>query len=80
MIGKKLLWLVLGLGFLASTGCCRMWENWCTGPHHYQPAPCCPQPACPCPPPVPGCAPTSFSSPAAVPVPNAPATNWQRCP
>ena len=77
MLGKKLLWLVLAMAFLANTGCCRMWENWCTGPHAYQPAPACPcQPACP-----PVCQPT-FSSPGGVtPVPNAQGvTSWQRCP
>jgi len=78
MLGKKLLWLAIALGVLSSTGCCRMWDRWCNGPPHYQPAPCCP-PACP-----PACPPNPcFSSPAAtaVPVPNAPCnTNWQRCP
>ena len=74
MLGKKLLWLAIALGFLSSTGCCRMWEHWCHGPTHYQPPVCCP-PACP---PNP-----CLSSPGgtAVPVPSAPVnTGWQRCP
>ena len=79
MLGKKLLWLVMAMAFLTSTGCCRMWDRWCHDRHHNQAAPHCPPtcaPVCP-----PGCAP-SFSSPAGVtPVPSAPAgTSWQRCP
>ena len=73
MLGKNLLWLAIALGYLSSTGCCRMWDRWCREPQ-CQPAVCCPQtcPPNPC-----------FSAPSgiAVPVPNAPAsTNWQRCP
>ncbi|MBM3995942.1 MAG: hypothetical protein FJ303_17590 [Planctomycetes bacterium] len=77
MFGKKLLWLVMALAILSSTGCCRMWEHWCAGRHHYQPAPYCQPCPQPCPP---GCAPTpAFSSPTPTPVPNAP--GWQRnCP
>jgi hypothetical protein len=76
MLGKKLLWLVIGLGFLSSAGCCRFWDRVCHDGPHYQPAPYC-QPQCP-----PGCAPggPAFSSPAAVPVPSAPRTSWQGCP
>ncbi|MBI2807948.1 MAG: hypothetical protein HYX68_23435 [Planctomycetes bacterium] len=77
MVVKKLLYTVLALSILTSTGCCRMWENWCHRPNYYQgAAPYC-QPAPPqC------CPPGSYSSPvgAAVPVPPSAPTNWQRCP
>jgi hypothetical protein len=77
MLGKKLLWSAIALGFLTNAGCCGFWDRWCNRPNHCQAAPYCPQ-ACP-----PGCAPTpSYSSPGGVvPVPNAPnGTTWQRCP
>lgn len=73
MLGKKLLWLVFALAVLSSGGCCRFWDRVCHDRHH---TPCC----VPCPQ---VCPPSgSFSSPAAVPVPNAPVrSSWQgNCP
>lgn len=78
MLGKKVLWLVVALGVLSSTGCCRFWDRVCHDRHHYQAAPYCqPAPVCP-----PGCTPgvPAYSAPGAVPVPSAPRTSWQGCP
>ena len=80
MMGKKLLFMALAVSTLFSTGCCRMWDNWChPSPHCYQPAPnyCCPQPVA-----APACCPQPAYSPQpGVPVP-VPATGFQRpaCP
>ena len=76
MPGKKLLWMVLAMGFLSSNGCCGMWDRWCNPqPRCYQPPPA----ACGCAPVQPQACPpgTSYSPlPAASvqPVPNA--TGW----
>ncbi|HZZ77361.1 MAG TPA: hypothetical protein VFE62_02520 [Gemmataceae bacterium] len=77
MLVKKLVLLVMAVGFLSSTGCCAFWERWCERRHpNCYPPPqtyCAPAPqACPCPPTP------AYSSPQAVPVPSAP-TGW-RCP
>ena len=76
MLGKKILWLVVALGFLSNTGCCAFWDRVChRDQHRYEPAQCCPPPSqCGCPPnyyqPAPG---------AAVPVPPSgpPRNTWQ---
>ncbi len=62
MPGKKLLWMVLAMGFLSSNGCCGMWDRWCNPqPRCYQPAPA----ACGCPqaPPPQACPPASYYNP-----------------
>jgi hypothetical protein len=64
MLGKRLLWLALAVGFLSNSGCCGFWDRMCHNEPRYAPQPCC-APA----PPVCGC-PTGYA-PAAVPVPPA---------
>jgi hypothetical protein len=81
MFVKKLLSVAIAVFVLSSAGCCRMWENWCHRPTHYQgaPAPYCPpaQPPCVCPPGYSGYAPQAPGMPMPVPPVN---SNWQRCP
>ncbi|MGE3803816.1 MAG: hypothetical protein AB7K24_03970 [Gemmataceae bacterium] len=63
---KRVALMVLLVGLMLQTGCCRMCRRWCCPEQHYAPAPtaCCPPACCP---PCGQAGPVSYA-PAAYPV------------